>query len=267
VKESYLKYYRKYSARAPIVFAFDYWRAKTKLRKLVLTNLQKDYVELAENPERLKLHLSINEILCKSETSWPHHDYGEGYFYQSFKPAGIRGLRNTEERAEIMDLKNLVAGKRVLDIGCNSGFIALTIADAAQSVVGFDINSFHVRVGSTVAAHLGIENVHLHTSAFEDWDSDERFEVVFSFANHSTYDQQTHQDVETYFRKCEALLEEGGLLVFESHSPDFEGDKLAGVLNLLQSMYDVAESRVLDYGTFLDTGRTFMVCKKRHGGT
>jgi SAM-dependent methyltransferase len=266
MKQSYIKYYRKYSALAPIAFAFDSWREKSSLRKLALANRQKDYVDIAGNQERLELHHGINEILCEAQADWPHYDYGEGYFYQGLKAAGIRGFRDTEGRVEIMGLKDRVAGRRVLDIGCNSGFVALNIADVAADVVGMDINPFHVRIGEVVAAYLRVENVHLFTSEFENWDSDGRYEVILSFANHSTYDQQTRQNVESYFKKCDALLEEGGLLVFESHAPDFEGDKLGGVLDLIGSTFNVTETRVLKYGTFLDTGRTLVVAEKRKNG-
>ena len=263
MKQSYIKYYRKYSARAPMAFAFDSWREKSDLRKLALAHRQKDYVDLAGDPERLGLHLDINEILWEAQTDWPHYDYGEGYFYQSFKAAGIRGFRNTEDRVAIMDLEDHVSGTRVLDIGCNSGFVALNIADVAAGIVGLDINPYHVRIGQTVAEHSGVKNVQLFTSAFEDWDCKDRYEVILSFANHSTYDEQTRQDVQSYLTKCDALLQPGGLFLFESHAPGFEGDKLRGVLDLIDTMFEVKETRVLEYGSFLDHGRTFLVATKR----
>ena len=36
------------------------------------------------------------------------HDYGNGYFYQSFEKINLNGLRKTEVRVKALDLNNLL---------------------------------------------------------------------------------------------------------------------------------------------------------------
>jgi hypothetical protein len=53
------------------------------------------------------------------------------------------------------------------------------------------------------------------------------------------------------------------MLLFESHPPDHEAGSLPGILALLEKLFEVEEVDVLDYGTLLDHGRTFLVAKSR----
>ncbi|MDP6124510.1 MAG: hypothetical protein QGH20_01995, partial [Candidatus Latescibacteria bacterium] len=53
---------------------------------------------------------------------------------------GITGLRDTKGRVDSMELADHVKAKRVLEIGCNSGFLSLSVAAAKTD--GFDLNPF-----------------------------------------------------------------------------------------------------------------------------
>lgn len=233
-------------------------------------NCHKDYVRLARTPELLPLHLSMNRHLVEAAESWDGYDYGEGYFYQGCDPVGVTGLRDTQARVRAMDLGERVKGLSVLEIGCNAGFLSVSIAPFASRVVGFDLNPHLVDIGRSVASHLGLDNVEMLVSSFEDFSTDETFDVVLSFANHSTYDQNTRQSVSDYFERCRGLLRAGGLLLFESHPPEHEGAGLLDVVTLIRARFELQEERVLDYGTFLDRNRTFIaarnptVAKTRH---
>ena len=88
------------------------------------------------------MYYKIAKILERQRQNYESYDYGEGYFYQSCKPLRITGFRSTEIRIKDMDLRNLLKGKRVLDIGTNAGFIPLEIADVCQSIDAFDIIRF-----------------------------------------------------------------------------------------------------------------------------
>ena len=99
-------------------------------------------------------------------------------------------------------------------------------------------------------------------SSFEDLETDARFGVVLSFANHKTYDGNTRISTEGYFDKCHALLEPGGLLLFESHPPELEGDGLEAVCEIIAERFHVMDRRILREGTFLDRDRTFLAAQK-----
>ena len=256
------KAYAEYSSLVGVRLAWKVLWARSKIRKLSLINRQKDYLALGRNPELLPLHRTLNACLTRAAGAWPSYDYGEGYFYQSLRTVGISGLRDTEARIRAMDLASRVTGRRVLEIGCNSGFVSLSIAAAASSIVAFDINPYLIEIARLVADYSKIDNVEFSTAEFESFAPNEPFEVVLSFANHSTYDGNTKQSVQSYIERCADLLVKGGLFLFESHPPEHEGDGLAGVCELIGRSFTIEERRVLEYGTFLDRGRTFIAAVK-----
>lgn len=263
MKKAYLKYYEQYAALAPLAFLWASFRAPNRIAKRSLANRQKDYTELAKDLGRLSLHYELNRQLLESTEHWDSYDYGEGYFYQGCDLIGITGLRDTRARFESMGLADLLEDRTVLEIGCNSGFLALYIAQVAKHVSGFDINPYLIRMADITAQHLGLsDKVDFATAAFEDYRSDQDFDVVLSFANHSTYDGQTAQSVEEYFERCRNILVPGGLFLFESHHPGHEGDKLEAVCDLVGKMFSIEDRRTLDEGSYLDRGRTFIIARR-----
>ncbi len=133
---------------------------------------------------------------------------------------GITGLRDTKGRVDSMELADHVKAKRVLEIGCNSGFLSLSVAAAKTD--GFDLNPFliNIDIGIAAADNLGVDNAHFWTSSFEELDAKPEYDFVLSFANHSTFDENTSQDIESYFSKCAAfLVPEGTLFLNRTHQP------------------------------------------------
>lgn len=135
-----LKYYERYSMAAPFAFAWASINARSNVEKMGWINRQRDYFRLRDDTIRLNLHGHLHKILADAAGRWSSYDYGEGYFYQGCRFIGITGLRDTDARVNAMRLQQLVAGKSVLEIGCNTGFLGLDIANKATSVTGFDIN-------------------------------------------------------------------------------------------------------------------------------
>ncbi|MGE0495168.1 MAG: class I SAM-dependent methyltransferase [Vulcanimicrobiota bacterium] len=265
MKASYLRYYQKHSPLAAMVFLWDSLFLKSKVARLSLANRQQDYVALADQPDLLKLHHDLHQMVLEASQQWGSYDYGEGYFYQSSPELGIRGLRDTRARLEGMELKRWLAGKSVLEIGCNSGFLGLAVAAFASHLTGFDINPHLVAMANRAAQYLGRQNATFTASSFEDFDCSQRFEAVLSFANHSTYDQNTRQSIEQYLDRCVGLLEPEGLFLFESHPPELEGESLAHVLELIGERFEVLETRVLKAGSFMDKERTYLVGRRKSG--
>ncbi len=195
---------------------------------------------------------------------WDTYDYGEGYWYQSSAELGITGLRDTAGRVEAFGLRDLVRDRTVLEIGSNSGFLSLAISQSARRVVAFEINPFLVEAGRLGAEYLGVTNVEFLVSSFEDFDDrGERFDDVLSFANHHTYDGNTHQGLAEYLARCHALLRPGGRLIFESHPPALEGRDFARTVELIGAHFVIDRSEVHRYGTFLDQDRRFIVATRR----
>ena len=261
--DRYTKYYEKVSALAPLRFAYDALRAPTSLRKLSLQNRQADYGALGDDPALLALHRTFQHHLVDQERTWDSYDYGEGYHYQSSDELGVTGLRDTTGRVEAFGLRELVAGRRALEIGCNAGFLSLAIAPSAEHVEAFELNPHLIAIAEAGRKHLGIDNVTFSVTSFEELDTDETYDDVLSFANHHTYDGNTHQSLEEFFERCHALTRPGGRLIFESHPPELEGDRFGGTRSIIERYYDIERVEVHSYGTFLDANRRFIVGVRR----
>ena len=219
----YQRYYEKPSVLAPLRFSFDTLRAGSPLRSRSIQNRQRDYGALLKDPRRLALHSELNRQLALQTEHWGTYDYGEGYFYQSSDELGITGLRDTTGRVEAFGLRDLVRGRSVFEIGCNTGFLTLAIARDAERIAAFELNPYLIAMAEVGAEYLDIDNVAFSVAAFEDFASDERFDDVLSFANHHTYDGNTQQPLEEYFERCHDFTKPGGRLIFESHPAELEG--------------------------------------------
>lgn len=264
MSKKYLKYYDGLSATASLRFLFDMIITKSPNRKFALQNRAHDYGRVVKNPDLLPLHKKMHQRICNAAALRDVYDYGEGYFYQSYERIGVTGFRDTEARVASMDLEKWVRGKRVLEIGCNSGFLSLQIASYAAHVVGFDIMDHLIGIAEDVSKFVGANNVNFMASSFEDFHSSSSFDVILSFANHSTYDGQTRNSIEEYFDRCHRLCSTNGLLLFESHPPEYEGNGLKGVIQEIEKRFNIMENCVLEYGdNALDQGRTFIVAKKK----
>ena len=264
MKPDYLKFYEKPSVRGIWRFLWDYLSESSKLRKLSLANRQKDYLRLMSHSDKLSLHHEMNRSLLEGRSGWDGYDYGEGYFYQSCKLAGITGFRDTEGRIREMRLRSYVEQKRVLEIGCNSGFLAVALCENAKEIVGMDVNPYLIAIGNALVEHFDLKNLQFSTQGFEEYNADEPFDVVLSFANHSTYDGKTKHTLDEFFGKCHRLLCKGGRLMFESHPPELEPpDVLGKTLEIIQKYFHFEKQAILQYGSFLDRDRTFVIAKKR----
>lgn len=257
------RHYARYSRRFAMRLTWTALRARSPARRRALLNRQRDYLALASDPARLALHRALNACLEREAAAWQSYAYGEGYFYQGLRAIGVTGLRDTETRVAAIDLRTRLASRRVLNIGCNSGFVDLAIADVAGAVVGFDPNPYMIDAARIAAEALDVRNVEFLVSSFEDFEVAGAFDAVLSFANHSTYDGNTRQTLEAYFDRCHDVLAPGGLLLFESHPPAHEGDQLETVCGLIDERFEIEERRILDRGTYLDRHRTFVAARRR----
>ena len=236
-------------------------RSSNPVQRQSIINRFKDYLSLSNNKELLLLHKEINDILEKSINDWHAYDYGQSYYYQSYKKISITGLRDTESRIKEMGLTDLIKEKNVFEVGSNTGFISLNIASFTNSVTAIENNQFLVDIANACAKYLDINNVNFIVDQFENYKSKNNFEVVLSFANHSTIDNQTSQSLGDYFLKCSRLLHKNGILVFESHPPGFEKANLSNTIKEISKLFEIKSQKNLKLGSKLDQKRTMIVGK------
>lgn len=265
MRSPYAGYYESYRPLAPLQLLLRALTTRGYWRRTALLNRMSDYRRLKGRPELFRLHGQLEHHRWSLEEEWKGYDYGEGYYYQGSRVLGITGFRDTEARVECYGLLDRVKGKTVLDIGCNSGFLAHAIAPAAESVVGIEINSHLVDISRTVCRYSGYPNCRFHASSFEKWlPGNETFDVVMSLANHSTFDGNTAITVSEYLQKCVGLLNADGRLLFESHAPAYETeDRWNKVLAELEERFEIEDRTVMTKGNHMDRGRRFLVLRVR----
>ncbi len=75
--------------------------------------------------------------------------------------------------------KILLPGDSVLDIGCGTGQYTLPIAKIADRVAGLDVSRGMLERMISEVARQGINNVKPVCSAWESFDGEERYDLVF----------------------------------------------------------------------------------------
>ena len=213
------------------------------------------------------LHSILKNHLEEQSKKWPHFIYSkEQGFYQGFAKIGIVGSRSTEKRFDEYNIGSLFSkNKNVLDIGSNCGFVSLYTSEFVKSVIGVEINPFLVKISNDTKAFLGTQNAKFICSTFEEYETKEKFDIVYSFANDSTIDNNTTFNFEEYIQKILFLLSSGGLLIFESQALDvLVPSKFQSKLEILEKYFIINEKRKIssEYPTNVPE-RIFHVLEKK----
>ena len=106
-------------------------------------------------------------------------------FYESNLELGLEGLRSTEERMVVYHVNEYVNQKtRALDIGCNSGFFALSVAPYVKEIVGVELEKEQIDVALKAQQLMGVNNAKFVSCDFLKYETNERYDVIFSLAVH-----------------------------------------------------------------------------------
>jgi SAM-dependent methyltransferase len=223
-----------------------------------------DRISVLTDSNLRKLHAEVLRHL-EAAKHWRGYDYGHGYLYQSSPSLGFSGRRDTARRISSMSLLEYTRSKSVLDIGCNSGFISIALAQTATHVTGLDFNPNLINIATACAAYLELINTRFIYCPFRDFPDRERFDVVMSLSNHITFDGPVLPTVDGYIDRCARFLKPDGVLSFESHTPVFEArehsmNELAHRLDRRFKRQSVDNSST---GTKLDRDRLLFVGRPR----
>ena len=172
--------------------------------------LKKEEKSLDVLKEKLRIMYGINQMFSN-----------EGEFYQSLPLLGIEGERPTDLRIQTYGLEEIVEGKTIIDIGCNTGFLDITLASKAKSICGIEYNESLVNIANEVIEYLDLTNVLVCQGDFLTFHSEKKYEVVLLFAVHGWLGCSAEEGA----KKIVDLLDQDGTVVFESQAWD-KGDPL-----------------------------------------
>lgn len=143
-------------------------------------------------------------------------DFGGFKFYQGFEEIEVQGIRPTRYRILRYGLNDILKENyKVLDIGCNSGFLDMAVSDQVYSITGVEYDSTLVSIAECVRKYLKIDNCVFVNADFNEWykAQKEKYDVIFSFAIHHWLNLKP----EEYVERLDDLLKVNGVICMESH--------------------------------------------------
>lgn len=196
------------------------WRLKTTKGKRLYKrkNVSENKGCMDKMPDDMNKEEFIRRIF--SQYSSVPQQFGREQFYQSFEPLGIEGKRLSEKRICSYGLKEFFGSeKTVLDIGCNTGFIDLTMAADVYQIHGIEYEANLVQIARETANYMKYRNCEFTVADFNYYKDEKQYDLVFSFAVH----EWINMPVRIYSKKIYNLLKEKGVLLIESHNIKPEG--------------------------------------------
>ena len=214
-----------------------------------------------------QLHEKLQKHLDEQSKNWESFIYAQQKgFYQGFDEIKIDGCRPTEKRFKRYNIeKYLSKDKSSLDIGCNCGFFSLFVSKFLNTVTGVEINPYLVSIANDTKNFLKINNTEFVSSKFEELKTDKKFDIVFSFANDSTIDDNTEFNFKEYIQKILSLLKDDGILIFESQAIDaIIPQKFEPKMKILEELFTILENRKVESEYPLNVPeRIFLVLQKK----
>lgn len=199
-----------------------------------------------------ELHRKVRQELAMQRREYDSYSYFHGYPYQALAILDVFGERGTEERFDAYGLADLVRPEdRLLDIGCNCGFMALyTAFRTGCSADGIDINRYMIRIGEHCIDFLRLQDrVKLVAQPFQDYKPTQPYTVVLSFATHWTDDRNYRVRLQDHLLRIHGMMADGGLLVFESHSADVGNAEFYTALEEMRTHFSWEGRRLMAKGT------------------
>lgn len=198
-----------------------------------------------EKQEDEKLCDQILNILREEQP-----DFGGIKPYQSMELIGLEGIRPTEYRIREYGLRDILKEEDdVLDIGCNTGCLDISIANMVHTVTGIEYDGSLVKAAKLIADYLEVSNCAFYNDDFNVWlkdiDINKKYSIILSFAIHHWLNLSPTE----YIAIIDKLLKKGGFLCFESHiyGMDVEFDECyKEFLNL--GYHIICEKKIKDDG-------------------
>ena len=204
------------------------------------------------------------KIIAKNNEKNNFYDYGQSFFYQSMPCINLKGLRDTKKRINKLKLEKYTNNKIILDIGTNIGSILLNMQENYQEAVGIEYNPKLIDIAEMVRAYKKKNRIQFICSDFQSYEFNKSFDVIFSLANHSTFDEGI-TDTQKYFEKVKKIISSNGILFLESHAHLYEKPSdFEKLVDKLKKDFVVLKKGIYNFGNFFDGDRIFYLLKKNN---
>ena len=191
-------------------------------------------------------------------------DYGQSFFYQSMPCINLMGLRNIGKRIKTLKIEKYTNNKRIFDIGTNTGAILLNIKENYLEALGIEYNPKLIKIAEMIRDYKKKNKVKFICSDLMNYKFGGSFDVVFSLANHSTFDKGI-TNTQYYFEKIKSIISPNGVLFLEAHSPLYESTLIfEKLVDDLKRDFSVLNKGVYNFGNFYDTKRVFYILEKNN---
>tara|TARA_B110001454_G_scaffold171486_1_gene162323 strand:+ start:1467 stop:2141 length:675 start_codon:yes stop_codon:yes gene_type:complete len=220
------------------------------------------------NIELKKFQLQLRKHVDEQMSKWSSFVYAQkNGFYQGFEKIGIDGCRPTEKRFLRYKIEKYLSKEKIaLDIGSNCGFLTIYLSSFLKYIDGVELNPYLTNIGKDTKEFLGEKNVDFHTTRFEDYQTDKKYNIIFSLANDDTIDGNTQFSFNEYINKIQKLLQPNGLLMWETISPDtYDPELFEPKQKILEKSFNLLEERMVKSEYPINVPeRRFLVLEKRN---
>ncbi len=190
------------------------------------------------------------------------HDYGNGYFYQSFEKIKLSGLRSTKKRVDVLNLDKILINKNILDIGTNTGFLIMQTNLKFNKCIAIDWDQNNINIANQCKDELKIKNIEFICDDFLKFTNYEKFDIVLSLANHTTYDGGIKNYVD-YFNHIIKFMDKSSILIFETHHPEIENkNQIENIISYLIKYFKIKQRGVYKFNNYADDNREFFILEK-----
>ncbi|MGX1983154.1 methyltransferase family protein [Thermolongibacillus altinsuensis] len=108
-------------------------------------------------------------------------------------------------------------GKSLLDLGCGTGELSIRLAQKGFAVTGIDLSEHMLAVAQAKAEEIGL-TIPFFQQDMRELNGFSPFDHIVCFCDSLNY-LQTEKDVFETFQRVYAHLKDGGLFLFDVHSP------------------------------------------------
>lgn len=187
-----------------------------------------------------------------------------GQISQGLVELGIEGRRGSDMRFMMYRLGDyLKPYHKVLDIGCNCGFLDCLIAKRVSAVLGVDKDPTLIKIARIATKATGVaSNTHFVNDDFNDFHDGEgakhrkTFDLVMSCEMH----MWVRLPFETYITRAASYIKTGGVLLFESHDTDNVDKDIIDKINIIKSK----GFRQIWSGSWLEDPGKYWIPPKQH---